>query len=310
MLARSRGEIGVSADDQPLAGEVGRGDRRHVALVEQRHLKMSAADQRLERGRAQGGDPVEPGRAQIFADARLGDHAAVADEHDMVDGEAALQLRRLVGERHGIGSVSRERLDGDGAAVRRAQEAVDDLPPGLFDPGVALLAVAVVAAFGEPTATAFDIARRDVVEHQRPALEMAFRQRGLDRALTLDEPVEGGIEFVLTNLAQGQLDAEARCGGGGIERPGCGELGGRGDDAADDHRHDEIARAIGLRGLRPEQTVQTDRARGPQNRGHDRPMAQVQQRSLPYPPPSRSLSRSRMAGGEPRLGTVSMCMDG
>ena len=46
-------EIGIAADDQPLAGKVGRGDRRHVALVEQRHLQMAAADQVLERGRAQ-----------------------------------------------------------------------------------------------------------------------------------------------------------------------------------------------------------------------------------------------------------------
>ena len=51
-------------------------------------------------------------------------------------------------------------------------------------------------------------------------------------------------------------------------------LGGRGDDAADDHGQDEIARAVGLvRVPRPEQPVQTDRTRHPQNRG-DRPMRQ------------------------------------
>ena len=202
-------EIGVAADDQPLAGKVGRGYRRHVALVEQRHLQMAAADGLLERRRAQGGDPVEAGGAQILVDARLRDHAAIADQDDVIDGEAAFELGDLVGERHGIGDVALEHFDGDGAAVGRAQEAVDDLQ-------LALLAVAVVAAFGQGAAAAFDIARRNVVEHQRPALEMALRQRGLDRALTLEEPVERGVEFVLADLAQGQLDAEARGGGGGM----------------------------------------------------------------------------------------------
>ena len=188
----------------------------------------------------------------------------------MIDGEAALELGDLVGERHGIGGVALEHFDGDGAAVGRAQEAVDDLQ-------LALLAVAVVAAFGQGAAAAFDIARRDVVEHQRPALEMALRQRGLDRALTLEEPVERGVEFVLADLAEVQLDAEARGGGGGIERPGGGELGGRGDDAADDHGQDKVARAVGLvRVFRPEQPVQTDRARRAQNRGD----GSVRQRAL------------------------------
>ena len=202
---------------------------------------------------AQGGDPVEAGGAQILVDARLGDHAAVADQHDVVDGEAALELGDLIGERHGIGGVSLEHLDGDGAAVGRTEQAVDDLQ-------LALLAVAVVAALGQQTAAAFDVARRDIVEHQRPALQMALRERGLDRDLTLDEPVERGVELVLGNLAEGQLDPEARCGGGGVERFGASELGGRGDNAADDHRHDEIARAVGLRSLRPEQPIHADRA--------------------------------------------------
>ena len=199
-----------------------------------------------------------------------GDHAAVADQHDVVDGEAALELGDLVGERHGIGGVALEHLDGDGAAVGRAEKAVDDLQ-------LALLAVAVVAALGQRAAAAFDVARRDVVEHQRPALQMALGERGLDRTLALEQPVERGVEFVLANVAQGQLDAEAGGGGGGIERFGGGELGGRGDDAADDHGQDEIARAVGLfRVLRPEQPVQTDRARRAQNRG-DGP---VRQRAL------------------------------
>ncbi len=159
---------------------------------------MAAADQLLERGGAQGGDPVEAGRTQVLVDARLSDHAAIADENDVVDGEAALELGDLIGQGHGIGGVSLEHLDGDGAAVGRAQKAVDDLQ-------LALLAVAVVAAFGQRAAAAFDVARRDVVEHQRPALQMALCERGLDRALTLEEPVERGVEFVLADLARGPI---------------------------------------------------------------------------------------------------------
>ena len=295
----------------PLAGKIGRGDRRHVALVEQRHLQISAADQTLQRGRAQRRDPVEAGGTQILLDARLRDHAAIADQHDMVDGEAALELGHLIGQGRGIAGVAFEHLDGDGTAVGRAQKAIDDLQ-------LALLAVAAVAPLGQRAAAAFDVARRDVVEHQRPALEMAFGEGGLDGRLTLEQPIEGRVEFVLADLAQGQLDAEARGGGGGIERLGGGELRGRRDDAADDHRHDEVARAIGLvRVFRPEQPVQTDGARRAQNRcdgpvrqraldgegllarrQHDpalehaaqaldvlgRPMGEVEQSSFPYPP--------------------------
>ena len=150
----------------------------------------------------------------------------------------------LIGKGHGIGGVAFEHLDGDGATVGRAQEAVDDLQ-------LALLAVAVVAALGQRAAAGFDVARRDVVQHQRPAVEMAFGEGGLDGRLTLEQPIEGRVEFVLADLAEGQFDAEAPGGGGGIERLGGGELRGRRDDAADDHGHDEIARdSLGVaRGL-------------------------------------------------------------
>ena len=157
----------------------------------------------------------------------------------MVEGEPVFELGDLIGDGVGIAGVAFEHLDGDGAAVGGAQQAIDDLH-------LALLAVPVVAALGQRAAAAFDIARRHVVEHQRPALQMALGERGLDRALALVQPVERGVEFVLVDLAQGQFDAEARGGGGRIERLGGGELGGRRDDAADDHGQDQIARPVGL----------------------------------------------------------------
>ena len=88
------GELGVAADDQPLAREVGGGDAGHVALVEQRELQGAAVEQRLDRRGAQGGDPVEPGGLEVLGDARLGDHAAVADQHDVIEARTAASVSR------------------------------------------------------------------------------------------------------------------------------------------------------------------------------------------------------------------------
>ena len=95
-------EIGIAADNQPLIGEVGAGDGGHVALVEQRELQGAALDQLLDRWGAQRGDPVEPGGLDIFGETRLGDHAAVADQHDVIEREPLLEFLDLGGERHRV----------------------------------------------------------------------------------------------------------------------------------------------------------------------------------------------------------------
>ena len=83
-LARALGrQLGVATDDETLAGIVVRGDLRHVALVEQRELQRAALGRQGLDGRgAQRGDPIEAGRLEVGVDARLGDHAAIADQHD------------------------------------------------------------------------------------------------------------------------------------------------------------------------------------------------------------------------------------
>ena len=182
-------QLGVATNNQPLARKLGRRHRRDVAFVEQRHLQISAADQALQRRRAQGGDPVETGGAQILVDARLRDHAAIADQHDMVESEALLQFGDLIGHRLGIAGIAVEHFHRDRTAIGGAQRAIDDLR-------LALLAVATVAPLGQRAAAAFDIARRHVVEHQRSALEMPLGERGLDRALAHIQPIERGVEFV------------------------------------------------------------------------------------------------------------------
>ena len=139
------------------------------------------------------------------------------------EGEPLFQLGDLIRHGPGIAGIALEHLDRDRAAVGGAQQAVDDLR-------LALLAVAVVAALGQRTAAAFDVARRHVVEHQRSALQMALGERGLDRALALVQPIERRVEFALVDLAQAEFDAQARGRRGRIERLGGRQLGGRRDD--------------------------------------------------------------------------------
>ena len=251
------GEVRIAADDQPLVRIIGRRDRRHVALVEQIELQGAALGQRLDRRRPQAGDPVEPGRLQLVVDAGLRDHAAVADQHHVLEGEAPLQLLDLCGERLRVGGRTVEHLDGDGAAVGGAQQAVDDLQ-------LAFLAVAVVTERRELAAPSLQIARRDVVEHQRAVLEMPLRQRRLDRRLAFGEPVERGVEFVLVDRAQAQHDAETVRRRRRIERPGRRQLRRGCQQPGDDHRQHQIAAAIALR---PEQPIEADRTHCAEHRG-------------------------------------------
>jgi hypothetical protein len=53
LAAALGGEIGIAADHQPLAGEVGGGDGGHVARVEQRELQGAAVQQVLDGGATQ-----------------------------------------------------------------------------------------------------------------------------------------------------------------------------------------------------------------------------------------------------------------
>jgi hypothetical protein len=92
LAAALGGEIGIAANHQPLAGEVRRGDARHVALIEQRELQGAAVQQVLDCRCAQCGDPVQAGGCDVLGDARLGDQAAVADQHHMGEAEALLEL--------------------------------------------------------------------------------------------------------------------------------------------------------------------------------------------------------------------------
>ena len=125
------GQQRVAANDQALAGKLlGGADLRHVALVEQRELKRAAfGRQLLDRRCAQAGDPVEPRRLQFVADARVGDHAAVADDDHASEPEACPELGDLLAQRRRIAGIAGKHLDRHRQAVPIAKQAIDDLRP-------------------------------------------------------------------------------------------------------------------------------------------------------------------------------------
>src|ERR1700719_1289796 len=82
----------------------------------------------------------------------------------MVESEALLQLGHLTGEGRRVCGAAGEDLDCHGTAVAGAEQPIDDLPFAAF-------AVTAVTELGERTATAFQVARRHVVEHPCAAAE-------------------------------------------------------------------------------------------------------------------------------------------
>jgi len=85
--------VAVAADHEALVRIIGTGDLRHVAVIEQRQLQRPIiGGQCLDRGSAQSGDPVEPGRTQRLSDPRIRQHAAVAHHDDALQLEPLLQL--------------------------------------------------------------------------------------------------------------------------------------------------------------------------------------------------------------------------
>ena len=97
LRARAAIRAPVATDDEPI---VGLDDLGHVAVVEERQLQGSVVDcQRLDGGRPERGDPVQPGRLQIVLDARRDDHPAVADQHHPPRPEAFLELVDLHSQR-------------------------------------------------------------------------------------------------------------------------------------------------------------------------------------------------------------------
>ena len=79
----------VVAHQQAFVGVVRRTDAGQPVRVAQRGLEVVLADQLADAVVAQGSDPVQLGRLQIARDARLGQHAAVADHGHALQAETA-----------------------------------------------------------------------------------------------------------------------------------------------------------------------------------------------------------------------------
>src|SRR6516164_1515971 len=243
-----------------------RASSRSVAASSSSRLRVrSTASARLRQTirRSQCRDPVEPGLGEVLADARLGDHAAVTDQHHVVESKAFLELGDLAGQRHRIRGAAFKDLDRHRTAVRGTEQTVDDLP-------FAALAVAVVAILSQWAAPPFHVARRDVVEHQGAAGEVASGERPLDCRLANRQPVQCGVELVLINDAKAELLAEAGAGGLRRQRAGGGELGTGLEQAADDKGQHQIATTVAVGA---EQTIEADLARRAEGSG-DMPMRQ------------------------------------
>src|ERR1700744_2673789 len=91
---------------------------------------------------------------------------------------------------------------------------------------------------------------------------MAFGQRGLDRGLALQQPIERGVELVFIDLAEAEHRAEARRGGCRRERAGGGGVGGGFGEAADQRREDEIALAVAVAAEHTVEAASAGRAEG------------------------------------------------
>jgi len=105
--------------------------------------------------------------------------------------------------------------------------------------------VAAIAELRQLAAPSLEIARGDVVEHEHAVFEVALSEDLLDARLAAAQKVEGGVEFVLVDLAQAEHRAE-RVGGGRLAELARGrELGGRLDDPRHDHGQDQLGPALG-----------------------------------------------------------------
>ena len=161
-------------------------------------------------------------------------------------------------QRHRVGGVAFEHFDRHWAAIGRTQQAVDDRQFGL-------LAVPRIAKARQLAAPAFEPGRGDVIENQRPVLEVAAGERGLDCGLARTKPVERAIELALLDDAELEQPAQAGTSGIGGKVARGGELGGGRDQTAGNQRDRQRHQALVNR--LAEQPVEANRPDRAQHRG-------------------------------------------
>ena len=273
-LARAFGGDGrVAAHDQPLAGKLGRADLSQRVLVKQAQREVGAGPQLGDLGRAQRAD--EPDLALLeVADLRVGEHAAIAHDHGARDPEALRDGGR--GGRHGrrVAAVAGVQLDRDRPSVRGADQPVVDLQ-------AAAPAIARVADLRQRAAAPLHIRRGQVVEHVPVGGQVPARERALDPALALQQPVHRSQELALGHRPQVELVGQR----GLAEAARCRQLRTRGQQPLADQRHAQIALTAALA---REQPLEIKRAQHAQHGGH-------------VPVPQRALDPQSLAGRDQRL---------
>src|SRR5262249_57924635 len=80
-----------------------------------------------DRRRAKGRDPIEARRFDGLVETRLGDHAAIADQHHTLKCETSFDLADLALERGGIADIALEDLDRHRASLGGAKKPKHDL---------------------------------------------------------------------------------------------------------------------------------------------------------------------------------------
>jgi len=133
----------LRADDEPLARIVERSDLGEIAIVEQRKLQLAGVDELADgQGARSAVMKSRPAGLTVLPDPRLGDHAAVADQHHTIELEALLELGDLGLQRRGIADIAFEDFDRD----RAAHPWLHNSPKTICK--LAVLAVTVVPELG------------------------------------------------------------------------------------------------------------------------------------------------------------------
>ena len=241
------GQQRIAAHHEALAGIGVASDLHQVGLVEQRQLHRARLHQRADRRTPQRADPVQPRRPHVLADARLGQHPAVAHQHHPGEPEAAPELVDLRAHGGRVRGVAVEHLHLHlHLHLHRHRPALGAAQQSELDLQLAALAVARVATPPQRAVASFQIHRGEVVEHQGAALEMPPGQAPLDGVLTLEQPVHGGVEIVLAAVFQLQRFGERVGRGRPGQAPGGGQFRAGVQDPGDDHRqHAAALRRVG-----------------------------------------------------------------
>src|ERR1700741_3193894 len=255
------GQQRIAADHETLARIVERGDLRWLASVEQRRLQFAGVDELADRRCAQRGDEVEIGRLDALPDPRLGDHAAITNEHHAIEIEMLLQLGDLCLQRRGVTDIAFEDFDRDRAAILTAQKSEHDLQ-------LAVLAVTIVPELGQFAGAALEIGRTDVVEHQRAVLQVAPGQRLLDALLLLDQPVKRAVKLLLIEYPEPERLAERTGRRLRVEQARRRKLRGRLKQAGNGHGKPQPPLRFGLPAALRQQPIEPELAQGPKRCCH------------------------------------------